>query len=140
MKLPSEKLYIPRISIREGVVHNTVIHKRRRRRFVRLGRVKMIVAASFVFAFLWLGMELAKSGFSFLSKDKPQALEEIPLLLSPPQPKPAVPAVDSSTIHISRRQLAPPQPMPTILPEISTPSPSATVEGHPEHEFPHSTD
>lgn len=140
MKLPSEKLYIPRISIREGVVHNTAIHKRRRRRFLKLGRVRMIVAATFVFALMWVGVELANSGLNFLSKDSPQTLDEIPFLLTPPQPKPAVPAADSSTMQISRRYLAPPQPMPTVLPEISSPSPSATVEGHTENEWPDSAD
>lgn len=137
MRLPSDKLYIPRISIREGVVRNTFTHKRRRKRFARLGRIKMIVAASFIFAFLWLGVELANSGLDFLSKDKPQPLEEIPLLLPTPQPEPAPPGLDSSTMSISRRNLAPPQPMPTVLPEISSPSPSATVKKGREHDSPH---
>lgn len=128
MKFPSDKLYIPRISIREGLVENTVIHRRRKRRFEHLSQMKTIIGAAFVLLFMWVLVQLLEGGFQFFSHSQPNAEEiQIQFQINTPA-ETAKPNLDRATMEVSRRSLSLPAPMQPSIPEVNRPSPSATVQ------------
>ncbi len=142
LKLPSDKLFIPKISVRQGTVQN-LSSKRERRlaraRFIRMivGLILMVIILLGVILFLQKLMESHHHNVTlekqiFLQQQSTFAPSTAPLMpvethLRSSVPPPALPPVilsegpdNQATYQIGRQAVVPPPISPPPLPEPTT--------------------
>lgn len=128
MKLPSDKLYIPRISVRNREVYGGPFTRRRRKRLLRLGHFRTLVAGAFLFVFIWLIAQFSEGALHFFGNKQAPFPDEIPLQIRPAEPVEKTSVNEFSIIEKSREKRAFAEPMPIQIPELKRPSPSEMIK------------